>query len=78
MSNFRIFEVINDRAYDLQDPSGHVDHTTVAATHLLMPTENIVSLLADAKAFGRTCKYINDPSHMPDLKWKKKQRHFHR
>ena len=69
MSNFHICKAINDRAYDLQDCSGHVGHVSVANTQLLLPAEYIVSLLLDAKAFGRTHRYIKDPSLMPDLEW---------
>ena len=69
MSNIRICKVINPRAYDLQDPSSHICCTTVADIQLLMSAEYIVSLLPDTIAFGRTCKYINDPFLIPDLKW---------
>ena len=34
-----------------------------------MAAEYIVYMLPDLKAFGQECKYINDPSLMPDLKW---------
>ena len=34
-----------------------------------MPAEYIVSKLPDIKAFRQACKYINDPSLMPDLGW---------
>ena len=55
MANFTIGKVLNDRAHDWQDPSGHVQWTAVADIHLLMPAENIVSSLPDARAFGRAC-----------------------
>ena len=35
-------------------------HTSVADVQLLLSTEYVVSL-------GRACKYINNPSLMPDL-----------
>ena len=60
--NFPFCKVINDRAYDLQDPTGHVRCTTVAEIQLLMPAKYIVSMLPDIKAFGCACKYINDSS----------------
>ena len=69
MPDFHICQVINDRAYDLQDPTGHVRCTSVTDIKLLMPAEYIVSMLLDIKAFGWSCKYINDPSLMLDLKW---------
>ena len=69
MSHFRICNVINDRTCDLQDSSGNVHHTTITVNHLLVPAEYIFSLPPDAKAYGRACKYINDLSVMPDLKW---------
>ena len=34
-----------------------------------MPTEYIVNLLPDTKAFGRMHKDIKDTSFMPDLQW---------
>ena len=45
MPNFHICKVINDRAYDLQDPAGHVTCVSVADVQLLMPAEYIVSML---------------------------------
>ena len=53
MSNFHICKVINDRPYDLQNPSGHVCHNFVEDIQLLIPAEYIVTLLPDAKVFGR-------------------------
>ena len=69
MLHFHICKVNNDRAYDLQDPTGHARCTTLADIQLLMPAEYIVSLSPGIKAFGQECKYINDPSIMHDLKW---------
>ena len=71
MPNFCICKAIKNRAYELQGPCGHVRCSTVADIQLLMPTECIVSMLLDIKAFGQLCKFINDPSLMPDLKWQK-------
>ena len=51
MPNIRICKVANDRAYDLQDQTGHVQHAIVAKIQLLMPAEYIVSMLPDVKAF---------------------------
>ena len=39
--HFKICKVIIDRAYDLQDPSGHIWSATVGDAHLLMPEEYI-------------------------------------
>ena len=52
------------------NPTSHVRHTCVADIQLWMPADYIVSKLPDIKAFGRACKYINDPSIMPDLNWR--------
>ena len=52
MPNFHITKVINDRGYNLQDPTGHVRHATVAGIQLLVPLEYIVSMLLDIKACG--------------------------
>ena len=40
--NFRVCKVINDKAYDLQNPTGHVQHAAVANIQLLMPAQCIV------------------------------------
>ena len=47
MSNFGIYKDMNERAYDLQDPTGHVQNATVEDNHLITPEEYIVSLLPD-------------------------------
>ena len=49
---FFICKVINDRAYDLQDPTGHFRWTAGTDIQLLMPAEYVVSTLPDIKAFG--------------------------
>ena len=54
MSNFRIYKVINEKAYDLQDPSGQVQCTAVVVFQLLMPAEQIVSLIPGARAFWKS------------------------
>ena len=41
----------------------------LADIQLLMPAEYIVSMLTYIKTYGQACKYINDPSLMPDLRW---------
>ena len=51
LHSFCICKIINDRAYDLQDPAAHVRHATVADIQLLMPAEYVVSMLPDIKAF---------------------------
>ena len=43
------FSHLNDRANDLQDPSGHIHCTSVADIQLFLPAEYIVSLLLDEK-----------------------------
>ena len=55
MSDFHSCEVINNRAYDLQEPSCHIHHASVADIQLLMPPEYIVSMLPDVKAFKWVC-----------------------
>ena len=62
------YAVINDRAYDLQNPSGHIKCASVADMQLLMPARYTVSISINMKGFGWACKYINDPL-MPDLNW---------
>ena len=47
---FHICKAINDRAYDLENPSDHVHHASVADIQFLIPP-NYISLLPDAKAF---------------------------
>ena len=69
MPNFHLCQVITDRVYDLQDLTTHVGCVTIADNQLLIPAEYIVGMLTDIKAFGWTCKSINDPSLMPGLKW---------
>ena len=71
MPSFHICKVINDRAYDPQDTSGHGRCASVADIQLLMPAECKVRLLPDITAFRWTHKYINDPFLMPHLKWQK-------
>ena len=66
-------KVINDRAYDLQDPTGHVYWASVVYTHVLMLAEYIASLIPDTKEFRRVHKYINDPCLMSYLQWTKIQ-----
>ena len=61
-------EIIN-KVYDLQGITVHVRHASVADIQSLMPAEYIVSILPDVKSFRWACKYINEPSLMPDLKW---------
>ena len=68
MPKFCICKVINDRAYDLKDLTGHVRCAAVTDVQLLMPAEYIVSMLPEIKVFGWACNYINDPFLMPDLK----------
>ena len=48
--------------------TGHVRHATVADILLLMLAEYIVSNLQGIKEFRLACKYIDDPSFIPDLK----------
>ena len=67
MPNGNTCKVIN--AYGLQEPTSHVKHTTVADIQLLVPAGYIVIMFPDIKAFGWACKYINDSSIMPYLKW---------
>ena len=69
MPNFCICEVINDRAYDIQDPTCHVRYVAVVGIQLIMPVEYIFSILPDIKTFGWACKYINDSCLMPDQIW---------
>ena len=38
--------VINDKAYDLKDHTGHVKHSSVVDMQLVMATEYIVSMLS--------------------------------
>ena len=52
MPKFHSFKIINNRAYDLQDQTGHVGHTSVTDIQLLMPAEYTVNMLPDRKAFG--------------------------
>ena len=70
MPNFHVCKVFNDRACDLQDPSGLVRCASIADTQLWMPAKYIVSVLPDIQVYGWASKYINDPSLMSDLKWK--------
>ena len=49
--------------------TAYVRCAAVAGIQLLMSAEYIVNMLPDIIAFGQTCKNINDPSLMPDLKW---------
>ena len=51
MPNFCLCKVINDRSYDLQDPTVHVIHSSMADLQLLMPTDYTVSILTVIKAF---------------------------
>ena len=69
VSNFQICKIINDWAYYLQDPSGHICCALVLGIQLYLPAEFIASLLPDEKAFERVHKCIYDPSLMPDLHW---------
>ena len=69
MPDICICKVINDRAYDLQDPTCHVRHASMADIQLLMSAEYIVHILPEIKVFGWGCMYINGPSLMADLKW---------
>ena len=39
MPNLRICKIINNGTYDLQDPTVHVWHATVAEIQFLIPTE---------------------------------------
>ena len=55
MTNFHICKVINESAYDLQDPIGHVRYASVVDIQLQMPAKY---MLSDIKAFRWTCKYI--------------------
>ena len=52
MPIFCICKVIYGRAYDLQDPAGHIRHAMVADIQLLMYAEYIVSMVLNVKAFG--------------------------
>ena len=58
MFNLHTCEIINHRAYNLQDPLLHF----LAGIQLFMPAEYMVHLLPDTKAFGRVHGYICDPS----------------
>ena len=69
-SNFYTCKVINDRAYDLQEPSGDICQASVVDIYLLMMAEYIIKILPDAKAFEREHKYISDPPLMTNLQWK--------
>ena len=67
MSNIRIWKVINDRAYNLQNHDHYVHQTCIVDIHLLVLAEYIVSLLPDAKVIKRVHKYNNDFYLTPDL-----------
>ena len=69
MPNFHNCKGINDKAYDLCNPTDHVSCASVADIQLVMPAEYIVCMLPDIKTFGQEYKYINDPFLMPELKW---------
>ena len=55
--------------YNSKGTAGHVRHVAIAGIQMFVPAEYIVSMLPDERAFGQTCKYINDPFFMPGLNW---------
>ena len=53
---------MNNRAYDLQDPTDHVRHAVVADMQLLMPAEYIVNMLTNVKHLDKHASiYMNPP-----------------
>ena len=69
ISNFQIYNIINDSALELEDTFDQICCASAADIEVLLPAEYVFSQVPDDNGFGRACKYINDPNFMLDLNW---------
>ena len=51
----------------MKDPSGKVKRVSARHLQFMYPAEYYVTALPQIEMFGRTAKFINHPSLMPDL-----------
>ena len=51
----------------MQDPTGKVKRVSARHLQFMYPAEFYVTALPQIKIFGKTAKFINHPSLMPDL-----------
>ena len=51
----------------MQDPTGKVQRVSAWHFKFMYPAEYYVTALPQMEMFGRTAKFINQPSLMPDL-----------
>ena len=65
--SYQIIIKIGDKSFDVQDPTGKVKRVSVRYLQFMYPAEYYVTALPQMEMFGRTAKFINHPSLMPDL-----------
>ena len=51
----------------MQDPTGKVKRVSAQHLQFMYPAEYHVTALSQMEMFGRTAKFINHPSLIPDL-----------
>ena len=65
--SYRIIKKIDDKSYSMQDPTGKVKRVSTKHLQFIYPAEYYVTALPQMEMSGRTAKFINHPSLMPDL-----------
>ena len=58
--NFRIVHLIGSRQLEVPNATGRLRKVNVCDVHKILPSDQIVSSIADEQVFGRRGKYIND------------------
>ena len=65
--SYKIIKRIGDKSFDVQGPTGEVKRVSAWQLQFMYPAEYYVTVLPQMEMFGRTAKFINHPSLMPDL-----------
>ena len=65
--SYRICKWLSNKAFNIQDNTGKVRHTSIQHLQLLHLNDQVPIQLRDMTMFGQTTKYINYPKAMPNL-----------
>ena len=65
--SYGIIKKIDDKSFDVQDPTGKVKIVSARHLQIMYPAEYYVIALPQVKMFGRTANYINHPNLIPNL-----------
>ena len=65
--SYGIIKNIGDKSFNVQDPFSKVKRVSARHLQFMYPAEYYVTALPQIEIVGRTAKFINNPSLMPDL-----------